>query len=215
MAISLNNLRPAEGATHSEKRIGRGTGSGRGGTSTRGHKGAQSRSGYSRKIGFEGGQMPMKRRLPKFGFKNPFRVEYQAFSLDDLTKAAKALGSEVTIEGLREIGMVKGRDARVKLLNTGTLEGPVTITVHAASKTAIAAVEAVGGTINLIPKPQARNTDPEVRRKEMREERAQARALEAANAPAAESAPETAPQATEPQAQAPADDSTSDENNNA
>jgi len=213
MAISLNNLRPAEGATHSEKRIGRGTGSGRGGTSTRGHKGAQSRSGYSRKIGFEGGQMPMKRRLPKFGFKNPFRVEYQAFSLDDLTKAAKLLGSEVTVEALREIGMVKGRDARVKLLNAGTLEGPVTITVHAASKSAIAAVEAVGGTINLIPKPQARNTDPDVRRKEMREERAQARALEAANAAAN---PEAAQANEEPQAPtAQADDTTSDENNNA
>ncbi len=169
MSISLSNLRPAAGSTHKVKRIGRGTGSGHGGTSTRGHKGAQSRSGYSRKIGFEGGQMPMKRRIPKFGFTSPFRVEYQPLSLDNLALAAERIGGPVTPEGLRAIGMLKGQDTRVKLLNNGEISTAVTLHIHAASKSAIAAVQAAGGSVTVDERKKTTDSSPSARRRGARE----------------------------------------------
>ncbi len=143
--MELNNLKPAKGATHSEKRIGRGQGSGRGGTSTRGHKGAQSRSGYSQKLGFEGGQMPLQRRLPKFGFKNHKRVEFKPINLAELEelaskKALKAISPEVLIEA----GIVSKND-KIKILGNGKLTKSVEVTAHAFSKSAAEAIEAAGG----------------------------------------------------------------------
>lgn len=139
--MNLNSLKPAQGSTHSEKRIGRGQGSGHGGTSTRGHKGAQSRSGYSQKLGFEGGQMPLQRRLPKFGFKNHKRVEFKPINLsvleDLITK--KSL-SVITPETLAEAGIVSKND-KVKILGNGTLSKAVEVTAHAFSKSAVAAIE--------------------------------------------------------------------------
>lgn len=144
--MGLHNLKPATGSTKSRKRIGRGEGSGHGGTSTRGHKGQKSRSGYSKKIGFEGGQMPLQRRVPKFGFKNPFRVEYHGINLDTLQKLAdeKKL-TDISPEVLVENGLAKKQDL-VKILGRGELKGKLTVTAHAFSKTAIAAIEAAGGT---------------------------------------------------------------------
>lgn len=148
--MNLNSLKPAKGATHSEKRIGRGQGSGRGGTSTRGHKGAQSRSGYSQKLGFEGGQMPLQRRLPKFGFKNHKRVEFKAINLDVLENlAAKNSLKVITIDTLVEAGMVSKND-KVKILSNGTLSKAIEITAHAFSKSAAAAIEAQGGKANTL-----------------------------------------------------------------
>ena len=119
--MELNNLKPAKGSTHHDKRIGRGAGSGHGGTATRGHKGAQSRSGYSRKLGFEGGQMPLQRRLPKFGFKNINRVEYKAINIGDLDTLAAAKGLEkVTLDDLRAAGFIS-RKQLVKILANGTI----------------------------------------------------------------------------------------------
>ena len=119
--MELNNLKPAKGSTHHDKRIGRGAGSGHGGTATRGHKGAQSRSGYSRKLGFEGGQMPLQRRLPKFGFTNLKRVEYKPINLSTLEElAAKKSLSEISFETLVEAGFVANGD-RVKILGDGGL----------------------------------------------------------------------------------------------
>jgi len=117
--MDLSNLQPAKGATHSRKRVGRGEGSGHGGTSTRGHKGAQSRSGYSRKIGFEGGQMPLQRRVPKFGFTNPNRVEYKGLNLDTLQSLveAKKLKSTITFEDLVNNGLV-GKKRACKSIGT-------------------------------------------------------------------------------------------------
>ncbi len=143
--MNLNNLKPATGSTHSEKRLGRGQGSGRGGTSTRGHKGAQSRSGYSSKRGFEGGQMPMQRRLPKFGFTNLKRVEFKAINLQTIDELVKKNNLKaVSIETLIEAGFVSKND-RVKILGNGTLSAAVEVTAHAFSKTAVAAIEAQGG----------------------------------------------------------------------
>lgn len=143
--MELNNLKPAKGATHSEKRIGRGQGSGRGGTSTRGHKGAQSRSGYSRKLGFEGGQMPLQRRLPKFGFKNHKRVEFKPINLSVLEDlASKKSLKVVSLETLAEAGIVSKND-KVKILGNGQLSKSVEVTAHAFSKSAVAAIEAAGG----------------------------------------------------------------------
>lgn len=143
--MNLNNLKPAQGSTHSEKRIGRGQGSGHGGTSTRGHKGAQSRSGYSRKLGFEGGQMPLQRRLPKFGFTNLKRVEYKAINLNVLEDlATKRSLKTITIDTLVDAGMVSKND-RVKILGNGTLSKAVEVSAHAFSKSAIAAIEAQHG----------------------------------------------------------------------
>ena len=145
--MDLSNLQPAKGATHSRKRVGRGEGSGHGGTSTRGHKGAQSRSGYSRKIGFEGGQMQLQRRVPKFGFTNPNRVEYKGLNLDTLQSLveAKKLKTKITFEDLVKNGLV-GKKELVKVLGRGELTKKLNITAHAFSKSAVAAIEAQGGT---------------------------------------------------------------------
>lgn len=145
--MNLSNLKPAEGSTKSEKRIGRGQGSGHGGTSTRGHKGAQSRSGYSSKRGFEGGQMPLQRRLPKFGFKNHKRVEFKAINLIVLEELAtkKSLKS-ISVETLIEAGFISKND-RVKILGNGTLSMPLEVTAHAFSKSAAAAIEAQQGKV--------------------------------------------------------------------
>ena len=145
--MDLSNLQPAKGSTHSRKRVGRGEGSGHGGTSTRGHKGAQSRSGYSRKIGLEVGQMPLQRRVPKFGFTNPNRVEYKGLNLDTLQSLveAKKLKTKITFEDLVKNGLV-GKKELVKVLGRGELTKKLNITAHAFSKSAVAAIEAQGGT---------------------------------------------------------------------
>lgn len=143
--ISLSSLKPAEGSTKNNKRIGRGQGSGRGGTSTKGHKGAQSRSGYSAKRGFEGGQMPLQRRVPKFGFKNPNRTEYKGINLDtiqvliDNTKA-----TVVDFNLLYEHGLTSKKDL-VKILSRGVITSAVEIKAHGFSAAAVAAIEAAGG----------------------------------------------------------------------
>lgn len=148
--MKLNNLTPAAGSKGREKRIGRGEGSGHGGTSTRGHKGAQARSGYSRKIGFEGGQMPIQRRLPKFGFTNPNRVEYKAINVAALQELAQKFNLEaITLETLIEAGFVN-RKQLVKILGNGELTLKLNVTAHAFSKSAIAKIEAVGGTATTI-----------------------------------------------------------------
>ena len=144
--MELSNLKPAKGSTHSKKRIGRGTGSGHGGTSTRGHKGAKSRSGYSKKIGFEGGQMPLQRRLPKFGFKNKFRKEYKAINIDVLqTLADKHSISSIDVQTLIDAGYISKND-QIKILGNGTLSAKLEVKAHAFSKKAIEAIEAVQGT---------------------------------------------------------------------
>ncbi|MBI9061551.1 MAG: 50S ribosomal protein L15 [Marinilabiliaceae bacterium] len=144
--MNLNNLRPAKGSTKSSKRIGRGQGSGHGGTATRGHKGAKSRSGYSRKFGFEGGQMPLQRRVPKFGFKNINRVEYKAINVEMLQTLAEKKGlSTIDPESLKEAGLV-GRNDLVKILGNGTLTSKLEVKAHAFSKSAIVAIEAAQGT---------------------------------------------------------------------
>ena len=145
--MKLNNLKPAEGAVKARKRIGRGTGSGRGGTSTRGHKGAKSRSGYSKKIGFEGGQMPLQRRVPKYGFKNINRVEYKAINLSTLQALAESKSLEaVNIATLIAAGFVSSNQL-VKTLANGTLTAKLTVEAHAFSAKAVEAIEAVGGTV--------------------------------------------------------------------
>lgn len=144
--MKLHNLKPAVGSTHSERRIGRGPGSGLGGTSTRGHKGAKARSGYSKKIGFEGGQMPLQRRLPKFGFKNINRVEYKAINLSTLQELAAAKNLEkIGVEELIAAGFINSRQL-VKILGNGELTTKLDVTAHAFSKTAEAAITALGGT---------------------------------------------------------------------
>ena len=143
--MNLSNLKPAEGSTKSRKRIGRGPGSGLGGTSTRGHKGAKSRSGYSKKIGFERGQMPLQRRVPKFGFKNINRVAYKAINLDTIQKLAEAKQLEsVQVSDLIAAGFVSSSQL-VKVLGNGTLTSKLDVQAHAFSKSAEAAIEAVGG----------------------------------------------------------------------
>lgn len=148
--MDLSNLKPAEGATHSDKRIGRGQGSGKGGTSTRGHKGAKSRSGYKRKRGFEGGQMPLFRRVPKFGFKNINRVEYRGVNVDAIQNLVETKKlQEVNIEVLIENGLVNKND-KVKILGRGELSAKVDVTAHAFSATAVKLIEAQGGTTTTI-----------------------------------------------------------------
>ena len=143
--MDLSNLKPAEGSTKSKKRIGRGQGSGHGGTSTRGHKGAKSRSGYSRKIGFEGGQMPLQRRVPKFGFKNINRVEYKAINLDIIEALIERKKvEEITPEVLQANGLCS-RNEKVKVLGRGELKSKINVTAHKFSGTAKAAIEAKGG----------------------------------------------------------------------
>ncbi|PWL27464.1 50S ribosomal protein L15 [uncultured Roseivirga sp.] len=145
--MKLNTLKPAEGSTKSDKRIGRGQGSGRGGTSTRGHKGAKSRSGYKTKSGFEGGQMPLQRRVPKFGFTNPNRVEYKAINLDTLQQLADQSGeSIITVEVLASHGLAAKNDL-IKVLGRGELKSKVDVTAHKFSASAEAAIEKVGGTV--------------------------------------------------------------------
>lgn len=144
--MNLNNLKPAAGSTNREKRIGRGQGSGHGGTSTRGHKGAKSRSGYSSKVGFEGGQMPLQRRLPKFGFTPINRVEYKAINLSTLEALAEKLSvTVITIDTLFEAGFISKND-KVKILAKGAITKKLDVTAHAFSKSAIAAIEALSGT---------------------------------------------------------------------
>ena len=144
--MDLSNLKPAKGSTKGRKRIGRGQGSGYGGTSTRGHKGAKSRSGYHRKVGFEGGQMPLYRLLPKFGFKNINRVEYRGINLDTLeTLSEKYQTKDLTLE------MLKGSsNDKVKVLGRGEVKSALNVTVNAISKTAQAAIESKGGVVTII-----------------------------------------------------------------
>ncbi len=143
--MNLSSLKPAKGSTKNRKRIGRGQGSGRGGTSTRGHKGAKSRSGYSRKFGFEGGQMPLQRRVPKFGFKNRNRIEYKAVNLDAIQALIeKTKAKKVDIELLTNNGMI-GKNDLVKILGRGEIKAKLEITAHGFSEAAIKAIEEAGG----------------------------------------------------------------------
>ena len=145
--MDLSNLKPAEGSVKRQgKRIGRGQGSGKGGTATRGHKGAKSRSGYSKKLGFEGGQMPLQRRVPKFGFTNINRVEYQGVNLDNLQQLfeEKKIKDTVDFETLLNLGLV-GKNELVKILGRGELKAKLTVTAHKFTATAKAAIEAAGG----------------------------------------------------------------------
>lgn len=148
--MKLENLKPAAGATKSTKRVGRGEGSGKGGTATRGTKGAQARAGYEHKIGFEGGQMPIQRRLPKFGFTNPTRVEYKAVNLPEIQALSEALGkAEINIEDLRSAGLVS-RSELVKVLGRGEITAAVNVTADAFSKSAIEKIEKAGGKATVI-----------------------------------------------------------------
>lgn len=145
--MDLSNLQPAAGSTHNQnKRVGRGEGSGKGGTSTRGHKGAKSRSGYSKKIGFEGGQMPLQRRVPKFGFKNINRVEYQGINLDVLQGLVETGQISDSVDFITLVGLgLASKNERVKILGRGTLNSKLKITAHKFTATAKAAIEAAGG----------------------------------------------------------------------
>ncbi|MCD6597445.1 MAG: 50S ribosomal protein L15 [Bacteroidales bacterium] len=148
--MDLHNLKPAEGSTHSDRRLGRGQGSGKGGTSTRGHKGQKSRSGYSRKIGFEGGQMPLQRRVPKFGFKNINRKEYKGINLGVLQALAEKSGiSEFTPEVMINAGLVS-KNTLIKILGKGELKAQLVVKAHAFSETAKNAIEAAKGTAEKI-----------------------------------------------------------------
>jgi len=148
--MNLSNLKPAEGSTKNRKRIGRGQGSGRGGTSTRGHKGAKSRSGYSSKRGFEGGQMPLQRRVPKFGFKNINRVEYHGINLDMIQQLADSTkATTIDIELLVSKGLASKND-KIKILGRGELNAKVEIKAHAFSASAKSAIEAKGGSATVI-----------------------------------------------------------------
>lgn len=145
--MNLSNLKPAEGSTKTRKRIGRGPGSGLGGTSTRGHKGAKSRSGYSRKIGFEGGQMPIQRRLPKFGFKNINRVEYKAVNIATLQLMAESQQlTKIGVSDLIAAGFISASQL-VKILGNGSLTVKLEVEAHAFSKSAEAAIQAAGGIV--------------------------------------------------------------------
>jgi large subunit ribosomal protein L15 len=148
--MDLSNLKPADGSTKSSKRVGRGQGSGKGGTSTRGHKGAKSRSGYSKKIGFEGGQMPLQRRVPKFGFKNVNRVEFKGINLDTIQIiASKNSLSEVSVDTLIQNGLISKND-KIKILGRGEVSTKIDVKAHAFSASAKAAIEAKGGKAETI-----------------------------------------------------------------
>ena len=148
--MDLSNLKPPKGATKKKKRIGRGQGSGKGGTSTRGHKGQQSRSGYSKKFGFEGGQMPLFRRVPKYGFKNINRVEYHGINIDTLQKLAEDKGvSAIDVEVLVNNGLASKNDL-VKILGRGELKAKLEVKAHAFSEKAKSAIEAQGGVATII-----------------------------------------------------------------
>lgn len=148
--MKLNTLKPAKGSVKSNKRLGRGQGSGRGGTSTKGHKGAKSRSGYSRKFGFEGGQMPLQRRVPKFGFKRPQRVVFKPVNLDILQQLVeKTKAKSVDIELLTNNGIIGKRDV-VKVLGRGELKTKVDVTAHKFSTSAVEAIEKLGGKVTTL-----------------------------------------------------------------
>lgn len=148
--MKLHELRPAKGATHKEKRIGRGDGSGHGGTSTKGTKGGQSRAGYKRKMGHEGGQMPVQRRIPKRGFNNPHRVEYTVLNLGQVEQLAEKYDlKEITLENLYINGLISQND-RVKILGNGELKNKFTFKVNAVSEKAKSAIEAAGGSVEIV-----------------------------------------------------------------
>jgi large subunit ribosomal protein L15 len=148
--MKLHTLKPSKGSTFKEKRIGRGEGSGHGGTSTRGMNGAKSRSGYSSKAGFEGGQMPIQRRLPKYGFTNPNRIEYKAINVSVLQNLSEKHGiNEITIDSMVEYGLVSKKDL-VKILGNGELKAQLNVSAHAFSKSAVAKIESAKGTVNVI-----------------------------------------------------------------
>ncbi|NOR34164.1 MAG: 50S ribosomal protein L15 [Bacteroidales bacterium] len=148
--MDLSNLKPAKGSTKVKKRIGRGQGSGTGGTATRGHKGQKSRSGYSRKTGFEGGQMPLQRRVPKFGFKNINRKEYKGINISTLQELADARKiTDIDVDLLVEAGLAR-KNSLVKILGNGELKTKLNVKAHAFSKSAVTAIEAVKGTVETI-----------------------------------------------------------------
>ncbi|MFC0771515.1 50S ribosomal protein L15 [Terrimonas alba] len=148
--MKLHELRPAKGATHKEKRIGRGDGSGHGGTSTKGTKGGQSRAGYKRKMGHEGGQMPVQRRIPKRGFNNPHRVEYTVLNLGQVEQLAEKYNfTEISLENLYINGLISQND-KVKILGNGELKNKFTFKVNAVSDKAKSAIEATGGSIEIV-----------------------------------------------------------------
>ena len=150
--MKLENLKPAKGATHNSKRLGRGQGSGKGGTSTRGTKGAQARAGYEHKIGFEGGQMPIQRRVPKFGFKNPTRIEYKAVNVAAIQALAEQLGkAEIGLEDIKAAGLADAKEL-VKVLGNGEISTAVTVTADAFSASAVSKREAAGGKTIVIGK---------------------------------------------------------------
>lgn len=157
--MELHTLQPAPGATHNSKRVGRGYGSGKGRTATRGHKGAMARSGYKRKIGFEGGQMPLQRRVPKFGFQNINRIEYKAINLAVLEHLAESKSLEkIGIDELREAGFISKKQL-VKILASGALTAKLTVEAHAFSAAAKAAIEAQGGEAVIIPLHPSKQAD--------------------------------------------------------
>ena len=148
--MKLHNLRPAKGAVHKEKRLGRGEASGKGGTSTKGNKGQQGRTGYQRKMAHEGGQMPIQRRVPKRGFKNPNRIEYKVFNLGQIDQLVEKYAiQEFTLENLYTNGLISQTD-RVKILANGELKAKVTFKVNAISEKAKGAIEAAGGTVEIV-----------------------------------------------------------------
>ena len=150
--MKLSELKPAKGATHNSKRIGRGQGSGKGGTATRGTKGAQARAGYEHKIGFEGGQMPLQRRVPKFGFKNPTRIEYKAVNVSALQTLSEALGkAEIGLDDIKIAGLADAKEL-VKVLGNGDITAALTVTADAFSKSAVSKIEAAGGKAIVIGK---------------------------------------------------------------
>ncbi len=176
--MDLSNLQPAEGATKQRKRVGRGQGSGRGGTSTRGHKGAKSRSGYSRKIGFEGGQMPLQKRVPKFGFTNINRKEFKGVNLDTLqflvdTKKVKEITKEVLVEN----GLVAKKDL-VKILGRGELKAKLNVTVDSFSASAKAAIEKAGGKATALYVPKDAPVEEEAKPKKAAAPKAEKKAEE-------------------------------------
>lgn len=150
--MKLENLKPAKGATHNSKRLGRGQGSGKGGTSTRGTKGAQARAGYEHKIGFEGGQMPIQRRVPKFGFKNPTRIEYKAVNVAAIQALAEQLGrAEIGVDDIKAAGLADAKEL-VKVLGNGEITTAVTVTADAFSASAVSKIETAGGKTIVIGK---------------------------------------------------------------
>src|SRR5574344_690880 len=150
--MKLENLKPAVGSTHTSKRLGRGQGSGKGGTSTRGTKGAQARAGYEHKIGFEGGQMPIQRRVPKFGFKNPTRIEYKAVNVAAIQALAEQLGrAEIGVEDIKAAGLADAKEL-VKVLGNGEITAAVTVTADAFSASAVSKIETAGGKTIVIGK---------------------------------------------------------------